>query len=174
MLASDRLSARLHPLALQMTRIPSFVFRTVLLAACFLATAGLSSAADALRDRGASATDAGAVAVDLPERSLVGDLYPGGSGALTVRLTNPHSVPMIVTHVEPSGDRPVGTSKPACDAEASAVRLVPQRGLLLVLAPRTTRTVTFPAAVTMGRKAPDACQGAAFTFAITVTAVSAH
>ena len=156
-----------------MTRIPTLISRTVLVVVGVLATAGLAAAAEAIHDRGAGAPDVRSIVVGPPESALVGDLHPGGSGALNVQLTNPNSVPMIVTRLEPSGGNTARSSVTACDAGGSPVRVLPQRRLSIELAPGMTRTVSLPGAVTMSREARDACQGATFVFEITASAVAA-
>jgi hypothetical protein len=91
------------------------------------------------------------------------DLYPGATGNLKLRATNPNPFPVRITAVSGKGA--------ACDA-STGVTLSNQSGLTLDLAAGATATLTVPNAVSMSNSSDNSCQGAIFTVPVSVTAVS--
>ena len=98
------------------------------------------------------------------------DLYPGATGNLKLRATNPNSFPVRITAV--SGNGTITSDKgAACDA-STGVTLTNQTGLTLDLAAGATATLTVPNAVSMSNSSDNSCQGAIFTVPVSLTAVS--
>ena len=98
------------------------------------------------------------------------DLYPGATGNLKLRATNPNPFPVRITAV--SGNGTITSDKgAACDA-STGVTLANQSGLTLDLAAGATATLTVPNAVSMSNSSDNSCQGAIFTVPVSVTAVS--
>lgn len=102
--------------------------------------------------------------------SLVADLYPGASGAVKVKVTNPNVFPVTITSVTGTGaiTSDVGAS---CDA-TSGLAFTDQTGLSLALGAGATTTFTLAGAASMGSSAPTACVGAVFTIPVSVTATT--
>ncbi|HVD11673.1 MAG TPA: hypothetical protein VNB46_00435 [Gaiellaceae bacterium] len=97
-------------------------------------------------------------------------LYPGATGDLKLRLTNPNSFPVRVTAV--SGNGTITSDKgAACDA-STGVSFANQSGLTLDVGAGATATLTVPSSVSMSNSSDNTCQGAVFTVPVTVTGVS--
>lgn len=98
------------------------------------------------------------------------DLYPGATGNLKLRATNPNPFPVRITAV--SGNGTITSDKgAACDA-STGVTFANQTGLTLDLAAGATATLTVPSSVSMSNASDNSCQGAVFTIPVTLTAVS--
>jgi hypothetical protein len=97
-------------------------------------------------------------------------LYPGATGDLKLRVTNPNSFPVRITAV--SGNGTITSDKgAACDA-STGVTFANQSGLALDLAASATATLTVANAVSMSNASDNSCQGAVFTVPVSVTAAS--
>src|ERR1041384_1811613 len=97
-------------------------------------------------------------------------LYPGATGNLKLRATNPNPFPVRITQV--SGNGTITSDKgAACDA-STGVTLANQTGLTLDLAAGATATLTVANAVSMSNSSDTTCQGAIFTVPVSLTAVS--
>jgi hypothetical protein len=98
------------------------------------------------------------------------DLYPGATGNLKLRVTNPNSFPIRITAV--SGNGTITSDKgAACDA-STGVTFTNQSGLTLDVGASATATVTVASSVSMSNASDNSCQGAVFTVPVTVTAIS--
>jgi hypothetical protein len=88
-----------------------------------------------------------------------GQLYPGGSGDMVIKIHNPNAFPVTVTDVT------FGAVSPStCFVTADD-----QTGLSIsVAAGGDSALTTFPGAAHMGSGAGDACQGQLFTIAATL------
>jgi hypothetical protein len=118
----------------------------------------------------AKATTASAVTLSDASAATSADLYPGGSGAVKLKVTNPNSFPARITTV--NGNGTITSDKgAACDA-ATGVTFTNQSGLTLDLAAGATSTFTLAGAVSMSNSSDNSCQGAVFSIPVTVTAVS--
>lgn len=95
------------------------------------------------------------------------DLYPGGTGALYLSVTNPNNLALNIVSVSPNGA--ITSDKPGCGA--ADVTFTAKTGLsVALLANESNHTFNLPAAVTMVAAAADECQGATFTIPVTVQA----
>jgi hypothetical protein len=118
----------------------------------------------------AKATTASAITLTDASAFTSADLYPGATGNLKLRATNPNPFPVRITAV--SGNGTITSDKgAACDA-STGVSLANQTGLTLDLAAGATATLTVPNAVSMTNASDNTCQGAVFTVPVSVTAVS--
>jgi hypothetical protein len=98
------------------------------------------------------------------------DLYPGATGNLKLRVTNPNPFPVRITTV--SGNGTITSDKgAACDA-STGVTFTNQTGLTLDLAAGATGTLTVPSSVSMTNASDNSCQGAVFTVPVSITGVS--
>ncbi len=102
--------------------------------------------------------------------STVADLYPGATGNVKVRITNPNAFAVTITTITGTGaiTSDVGA---ACDA-TSGMAFTDQTGLSLALAGGATTTFTLNGAASTGAGAPTACIGAIFTIPVSVAATT--
>jgi hypothetical protein len=102
--------------------------------------------------------------------STVADLYPGGSGAVKIKVTNPNSFAVTITGVAGAGT--VTSDKgAACDA-STGVTFTNQTGLSLGLAAGATTVFSLPGAAAMSNATVTSCQGGVFTIPVTLTATT--
>ncbi|HEY6151893.1 MAG TPA: hypothetical protein VIW19_15360 [Gaiellaceae bacterium] len=118
----------------------------------------------------AKATTASSITLADASAFTTADLYPGATGNLKLRATNPNPFPVRITQV--SGNGTITSDKgAACDA-STGVTLANQTGLTLDLAAGATATLTVANAVSMSNSSDTTCQGAIFTVPVSLTAVS--
>lgn len=105
--------------------------------------------------------------------TVSGDLYPGGTGALKLKLSNPNAFPLQITAVSLQSGGSIASSSSACNSGGHAVTFTNQSGLSVTLAAGATdEVVTLAGSVAMGSAAANACQGATFTIPVDVVATS--
>jgi hypothetical protein len=118
----------------------------------------------------AKATTASAVTLADATAFTSADLYPGATGSLKLRVTNPNSFPVRITTV--SGNGTITSDKgAACDA-ATGVTFANQTGLTLDVGAGATATLTVAGSVSMSNSSDNSCQGAVFTVPVTVAGIS--
>jgi hypothetical protein len=147
------------------------VASVVLLAAIIAVGVGLSAWSLGGSGNGAAkATTASNITLADATAFTTADLYPGATGNLKLRATNPNPFPVRITAV--SGNGTITSDKgAACDA-STGVTFSNQTGLTLDLAGGATATLTVPNAVSMSNASDNSCQGAVFTVPVSLTAVS--
>jgi hypothetical protein len=121
----------------------------------------------------AKAATASAITLSDATASTSADLYPGGSGALKIKVTNPNSFPVEVTAVALTGGGTITSDKGAACNASHGVTLASQSGLALSVAAGATTTLSLAGAVSMSNASDNSCQGAVFSIPVTVTAASA-
>ena len=104
----------------------------------------------------ATATTATALPLTTTATTAGATLYPGATGSLVVRVTNPNAAAVRVRSVAANG------TVTACTTPAVTVT-TPAGGLPFTLAAGETRTVTLAGAVAMGAGASSDCQGKTLT-----------
>jgi hypothetical protein len=104
--------------------------------------------------------------------STSADLYPGGTGAVKVRVTNPNSFPVRITTVAKQTGGTITSDKGAACNASTGVTFTDQTGLTLDLAAGATSTFTLSGAVSMSNASDNTCQGAVFTIPVDVTGAS--
>jgi hypothetical protein len=107
--------------------------------------------------------------------STTASLYPGGSGSVTLSISNPNPFAVTVTGVAASGAIAAdGAHVTACTAGLHKVTFTDQTGLSITIAASSTATVvTLPGTpAAMGTTSDNGCQGATFTIPVTLTATS--
>lgn len=120
----------------------------------------------------AKAGSASALTIGDASASTSADLYPGATGAVKLKVTNPNSFPVRITAVAKQASGSIASDKgAACDA-LTGVTFTNQSGLTLDLAAGATSTFTLSGAVSMSNASDNTCQGAVFTIPVDVTAVS--
>ena len=102
--------------------------------------------------------------------STTAQLYPGGTGDLWVKVTNPNPFAVTVTSVTGAGT--ISSDKgAACDA-ATGVTFANTTGLSQAVGAGATVTFSLAAKVAMSNASDNTCQGAVFTVPITLAATS--
>jgi hypothetical protein len=120
----------------------------------------------------AKASTSSALTLSDASASTTADLYPGASGTVKLKVSNPNPFPVRITAV--SGNGTITSDKgAACDA-STGVAFVNQSGLTLDLAANATNQVLTLASgsVTMSNASDNSCQGAVFSIPVSVTAAS--
>lgn len=136
--------------------------------------AGIAIAAWAVTGSGTGYAKAGtssALTLSDATASTSADLYPGSSGAVKLKVSNPNPFPVRITAV--AGNGAITSDKgAACDA-STGVSFANQSGLTLDLAANETNHVfTLAASVSMTNASDNSCQGAVFSVPVSVTAAS--
>lgn len=101
--------------------------------------------------------------------SVAATLYPGATGDVELRISNPNPYPVVVSDV--TGNGAITASDPACNV--ASVSFSDQTGLSLNVPASNAATFTLSGAVQMSSAANDNCQGATFTIPVALTGSSA-
>ncbi len=120
----------------------------------------------------AKAGSASALTIGDASASTSADLYPGASGAVKLKVTNPNSFPVRITAVSKQAAGSITSDKGAACNASTGVTFTDQGGLTLDLAAGATSTFTLSGAVSMSNASDNSCQGAIFTIPVDVTAAS--
>lgn len=147
----------------------------VLAAIAALAVTGIIVAAWSTSGSGngyAKAGSASALTIGDASASTSADLYPGATGAVNLKVTNPNSFPVRITAVSKQAAGSITSDKGAACNASTGVTFTDQSGLTLDLAAGATSTFTLSGAVSMSNASDNSCQGAIFTIPVDVTAVS--
>jgi P pilus assembly chaperone PapD len=121
----------------------------------------------------AKAGTASAITLGDASASVSGDLYPGGSGAVKIKVTNPNPFAVRITGVSLSSGGSVTSSVGACNTGGTGVTFSNQSGLTLDMpASSGPTTFTLAGAVSMAASSDNACQGAVFSIPVDLTATS--
>jgi hypothetical protein len=118
----------------------------------------------------AKATSAQNLTLSDASASTVAQLYPGGTGDVKVKVTNPNLFAVTITSVAGAGTI-TSDHGAACDA-ATGVTYTDQTGLSQAVGAGATVTFTLPGAAAMSGAASSSCQGAVFAIPVTLTASS--
>ena len=103
--------------------------------------------------------------------STTATLYPGATGNVLLRISNPNPYPVTVTDVAGSGAI-VSDTTAACDA-STGVTFTDQTGLSLSVPASGAATFTLSGSVAMANSSHTSCQGAVFTIPVTLSGASA-
>lgn len=103
--------------------------------------------------------------------STTAQLFPGGTGDVVVKVTNPNPFAVTVTSVKGTGGAITSDKGAACNL-STGVSYTDQTGLSLSLAAGATGTFTLAGAASMSNASDTTCQGAVFSIPVTLTATS--
>lgn len=105
--------------------------------------------------------------------STTGDLYPGGTGTVKIKVTNPNPFAVRITAVSLTSGGSITSSVAACNSGGTGVSFSNQSGLALDM-PANSGPTTFSLAnaVSMSNASDNNCQGAIFSIPVDVTATS--
>ncbi len=98
-------------------------------------------------------------------------LYPGGTGDVIIRISNPNPYAVQVTNVTGSGAI-TSDGGAACNS-STGVTFSDQSGLTLSVPASGAATFTLSGAAAMSNASANACQGATFTIPVTLSGASA-
>jgi hypothetical protein len=118
----------------------------------------------------AKATSAQALTTVDVSATTTATLYPGATGNVSLRITNPNPYPVRVTSVAGSGTIDSNATA-ACDA-STGVTFTDQTGLTLDVAASSSATFNLVGSVAMSNSSHTDCQGAVFTIPVTLTGAS--
>ena len=96
--------------------------------------------------------------------STAATLYPGASGDVQIRISNPNPYPVRVTSVTGNGAITADAGHPGC--VTTGVTFTNQTGLTLDVAANGTADRTFTGAAQMSNASDNGCQGATFTIPV--------
>jgi hypothetical protein len=95
-------------------------------------------------------------------------LLPGGSGDVTLQVTNPNSVAVtLVSVVGTGGPVTADSGHPGCTT--TGVTFTSQTGLSTNIPADSTTAIDLPGAASMSTASSALCQGAAFSIPVTIT-----
>lgn len=103
--------------------------------------------------------------------STTADLYPGATGSVKLKVTNPNPFPVRITSVAKQASAITSDKGAACDA-STGVTFSDQTGLALDVAAGATTTLTLANAISMSNASDNSCQGAVFTIPVNATGAS--
>ncbi len=137
--------------------------------------AGIAIAAWSVSGSGtgyAKAGTASALTLSDASASTTADLFPGSTGSVKLRVSNPNPFPVRITAV--AGNGAITSDKGATCNASTGVTFTNQSGLTLdLLANETNKVFTLATtAVAMSNASDNTCQGAVFSVPVTVTAIS--
>jgi hypothetical protein len=113
---------------------------------------------------------ASSLALSDASASTTAQLYPGGTGDIWIKVTNPNPFAVTVTSVTGAGT--ITSDKgAACDA-ATGVTFTNTTGLTQAVGAGATVTFSLAGKVAMSNASDNSCQGAVFTVPITLAATS--
>jgi len=118
----------------------------------------------------AKATNAQALTTVDVSASTTATLYPGATGDVLLRISNPNPYPVTVTDVTGSGAIDSDTTA-ACDA-STGVTFTNQTGLSLNVPASGAATFTLSGSVAMANSSHTSCQGAVFTIPVSLSGAS--
>ena len=136
--------------------------RTLLLALALLAllatAIGVASWSTSTSGNGYSkAATASALTLSDASASTTGDLYPGGTGDLKLKVANPNNFPVRITAVSLTSGGTITSNVSACNTAGHGVTLTNQTGLAIDLAANAAAAATAdaPATRTNDRAIPE-------------------
>ncbi len=116
----------------------------------------------------ASVGTAATVSISSATVSPTTHLLPGGSGDVTLQVTNPGA--FAVTLVSVTGTAGAITADSGhSGCTTTGVTFTSQTGLSTVIAPDSTAAIDLPGAAAMSTASSPGCQGATFSIPVTIT-----
>ena len=119
----------------------------------------------------AKATSGSNLTLSDASASTTAQLYPGGSGDVVVKVTNPNPFAVTIGSVDGTGAAITSDKGATCDA-STGVAFANQDTLSVLVGAGQTRTFVLTGAASMDNTAAQACENAVFTIPVTVSATS--
>ena len=120
----------------------------------------------------AKAGTSSALTIGDASASTTADLYPGATGSVKLKVTNPNPFAVRITTVTKQTGGTITSDKGAACNASTGVTFTDQTGLALDVAGGATQTFTLSSAVSMSNASDNSCQGAIFTIPVDVTGAS--
>ncbi len=120
----------------------------------------------------AKAGTASALTIGDASASTTADLYPGSTGSVKLKVTNPNPFAVRITTVTKQAAGTITSDKGAACNASTGVTFTDQTGLALDVAGGATATFTLSGVVSMTNASDNSCQGAIFTIPVDVTGAS--
>lgn len=99
-----------------------------------------------------------------------GDLYPGATGDVKIKIVNPNPYNVTVTSI--AGNGTITSDNGTCTTNGTGVAFTNQTGLSLSVPASSSATFTLADAASMSNASDNSCQGATFTIPVTITGAS--
>jgi hypothetical protein len=99
--------------------------------------------------------------------STTATLYPGSSGNVLIKISNPNPYPVRVTSVTGNGPITADTSHPGCTT--TGVTFTNQTGQSIDVAANADTQTTLTNAASMSNASDNGCQGAVFTIPVALS-----
>jgi len=94
-------------------------------------------------------------------------LQPGGTGDVTLEVTNPNNFPVTLVSVTGSGTITADSGHPGCTT--TGVTFTNQTSLNTSISADSTATIDLPGAAAMSTASSAGCQGATFSIPVTIS-----
>jgi hypothetical protein len=104
--------------------------------------------------------------------STTATLYPGASGDVVIKVSNPNPYPIQVTGVSGNGAVTADSGHSTCGSDAqhpTGVSFTNQSSLAINVAANSSTQATLTGAASMTNSSDDSCQGATFTVPVTLS-----
>jgi hypothetical protein len=95
-------------------------------------------------------------------------LYPGTSGDVVLKVTNPNGFTVTLVKVVQSGTITATGAKGTCSA-TGGVSFTNQTGLSVTVPAHSSKSIHLATAAAMSTSSPTGCQGATFLIPVTIT-----
>jgi hypothetical protein len=144
------------------------------IAVVVLAAAGLAYAAWTSSGTGsgyAKAQSAQALTTVDVSASTAATLYPGATGNVEIRISNPNPYPVQVTSV--TGNGPITADAGHASCTVTGVTFANQTGQTINVPAGGATTTTLTGAASMDNTSSNGCQGATFTIPVSLSGASA-
>jgi hypothetical protein len=102
-------------------------------------------------------------------------LYPGASGDLLIKVSNPNPYPVKVTDIAGSGTITADSGHSTCGSDGShptGVTFTDQHSLAIAVPANGSTQSTLSGSVQMSNASDNSCQGATFTVPVSLTGAS--
>lgn len=118
----------------------------------------------------AKATSAQALTTVDAAATTVASLYPGATGNVTIKVSNPNPYPVRVTSVAANGAITADAGHPGC--VTTGVSFTDQTGQTIDVPANGQTEVTLANAAAMSNASDNGCQGATFTIPVSLSGAS--
>ncbi len=107
--------------------------------------------------------------------STTATLYPGATGDLLIKVSNPNPYPVKVTDVTGNGTITADAAHSTCGSDAqhpTGVTFTDQHGLSISVPANSSAQATLASSVQMSNASDNSCQGATFTVPVSLSGAS--
>jgi hypothetical protein len=108
-----------------------------------------------------------AVTISSATATPTSPLHPGGTGDVTLKVTNPNNFSVTLVSVVGSGTITADSGHPTCTV--TGVTFTNQTALSTPISSGSTATIDLPGAASMSTASSAGCQGATFAIPVTIS-----